>query len=79
MIEREAVAQQVRQRHQDELLRVPGVVGTGIAETMDQTGGRTLCIRIYVERITDKLQARLPKTLDGIPTTVVEVGRPRLL
>ncbi len=75
----EAEAIRAKQKHQEELLKVPGVIGAGVGEATDEKGVQSLCIRIYVKRITDELQAAIPKTIEGFPTSIIEVGSPGIL
>lgn len=60
---------EVLERHTDSLLSVPGVVGVAEGES----GGRPV-IRVFVERRTRELEARLPRALEGYPVVVVESG-----
>ncbi len=56
--------------HAPELIKVPGV--TAIAVGALDSGEP--CVRIYVDKLTDALRAKLPTTLDGWPVDVEESG-----
>ena len=60
---------------QDELLKIPGVRGVSIG--YKYVGGKatgTLCIRVLVEKKQNEVSGkyRIPKTIHGVPTDVVE-------
>ena len=55
----------VKEKYEEELLKIKGVVGVGANHS----------IIIYVEKLTPQLAAWLPRTLEGIPVRVVEVGK----
>jgi hypothetical protein len=63
-------AKSVRDRHEDELKGVPGVVGTGIGA--DETGHAE--IQVYVEKLTPQAQAAIPAEVEGTPVKAVETG-----
>jgi hypothetical protein len=58
--------------HTDELMAVPGVVGTGIGAC----GGRP-CIKVFVTRKTEALERRIPSALEGFPVEMEETGELR--
>jgi hypothetical protein len=62
----------VIQRHAEELLEIPGVVG--VAQGAHE--GRSV-VQILVERRTPELMSKLPRTLDGYPVVVVQSGELR--
>lgn len=64
----------VKKRYETSLLAIRGVVGLGIGET-EHRGRHIPCIRVYVERINEELEKQLPKSLDGFPVAMVEVGK----
>ncbi|GIX45864.1 MAG: hypothetical protein KatS3mg131_0075 [Candidatus Tectimicrobiota bacterium] len=68
---RVAAAAAVQRRHTEALMRLPGVVGTGIGLS-EETG--QVVIEVYVERATAALQRALPRRLEGLPVQVVETG-----
>jgi hypothetical protein len=63
-------AKSVRDRHEDELKGVPGVVGTGIGA--DETGHAE--IQVYVEKLTPQAQAAIPADFEGTPVKAIETG-----
>ncbi len=65
------VASAVKERHEDRLFDIPGVVGTGIS--VDDDGNPV--IEIYVERATRAAGRPIPQALEGVPVRVVETGR----
>lgn len=65
------LARQAKERHEEELLRTPGVVGTGIGA--DVNGNAV--IEIYVKGGAKKEVGQpIPDTLDGVPVRVIETG-----
>lgn len=73
-----------RARHEVTLLRLPNVVG--VAAAFKATAGRIAdqpCVSVLVERkaADDELAdtEKVPPDLDGVPTDVLEVGRPQAL
>ena len=73
-ISKEVVAstKAVRDRHEDQLMRIPGAVGSGIAAG-DQPGQAT--IEVYVEKLTPQVSAAAPKDVEGTPVNLIESGR----
>lgn len=63
------VVEEVKRRHEADLLKTPGVVGVGIG----RKEGRE-CIRIYVSEETPKILAALPRSLEDVPVEVVVSG-----
>ena len=61
----------VRDRHHDELMRIPGAVGTGIG-VGDQPG--QTAIEVYLKKLTPEAQAAAPKTVEGVPVRLIETG-----
>ncbi len=61
----------VRDRHEDQLMSIPGAVGTAIGAG-DQPGQPE--IEVYVEKLTPKVQAGAPKEVEGIPVKLIESG-----
>jgi hypothetical protein len=61
----------VRDRHEDELMRIPGAVGTAIGMS-DQPGKPA--IEVYVKKMTPKAQAAAPKEVEGVPVKLIENG-----
>ena len=67
-MEREPLAT-VLERHTQELLAIPGVLGTG--EGSEE--GEPVFV-VFVERRTSALEARLPRKLDGYRVVLRETG-----
>ena len=63
-------AKSVRDRHEDELTHVPGVIGTGIGA--DDNGHPE--IQVYVDKLTPQAQAAIPAEVEGTPVKAVETG-----
>jgi hypothetical protein len=61
--------EEVLRQHTEEWMAIRGVVGTGIGQCDGES-----CIRIMVDRKTDELTARLPKTAGGYRVDIVETG-----
>lgn len=61
----------VRDRHNAQLMKVPGAVGTGIGQG-DQPN--TAEIQLYVNQMTPEAQSAAPTSLDGVPVRVIETG-----
>jgi hypothetical protein len=57
------------EKHTPELLAIPGVNGTG--EGLEQ--GVPVFL-IFVKKRTAELEARLPKTIEGHPVVIREIG-----
>ena len=61
----------VMEKHQEELMRIPGVLGVGIGRS--ETTGEFV-ILVMVEEMTPALQEALPKELDGFKVEPVVTG-----
>jgi len=61
-------------RHTEDLMSIPGVVGTGQGVQDDKP-----CIIVFVEEKTDSLAQEIPSTLEGWPVRVDVVGEIRPL
>lgn len=72
-VSKEAVASAtaVRDQHEDELMSIPGAVGTGIGMS-DQPGQPA--IEVYVEKLTPQARAVAPKEVEGMPVKLIENG-----
>ena len=72
-LSKEAVesATAVRDRHEDELMKIPGAVGTGIG--MSEEPGQPAII-VYVTKNTPQTQAATPKEVEGVPVKTVQNG-----
>ncbi len=66
-----ASAASVRDRHEDELMRIPGAVGTGIGAS-DQPGQPAIVV--YVKKLTPEVQAAAPKEMEGVPVKLIANG-----
>ncbi len=66
--------QETLKKHTNELMSIPGVVGTGqgLCEAKP-------CIKVFVIEKTPDLDQRIPKTLDGYPVVVEETGEIKAL
>jgi hypothetical protein len=65
-----ASAKAVRDRHEDQLMSIPGAVGSGIAAY--QSGQPV--IEVLVEKMTPQVQAATPRDVEGTPVKVIETG-----
>ena len=65
---------EVLRKHTDELLTLPGVVGTGEG----LCDGRP-CIKVYVVEKTPELEQEIHRLLDPCPLSIEETGRFRSL
>jgi len=66
-----ASAAAVRDRHEDQLMKIPGAVGTAIGMS-DQSGQPA--IEVYVKKMTRQAQAAAPKEVEGVPVKLIENG-----
>lgn len=64
----------VLKQHTDQLLSLPGVVGTAISECEGKP-----CIKVLVVKETPELMAKIPRTLEGYPVVLEETGEIRPL
>ena len=64
----------VLKEHTDNLMALPGVVGTG----QGLSDGKP-CIRVFVLKKTPALLDKIPSTIDGYPVVVDETGVIRAL
>ena len=60
----------VLKEHTDELMSLPGVVGTG----QGLCDGKP-CIKIFVKQLTPELVAKIPKSIKGYKVEAVETGQ----
>jgi hypothetical protein len=65
----EEKAKTVMRRHEDQLLSIEGIVGSGIG----RDSGIPV-INIYVVKKTKSLEEKIPSTMDGIPVRIIESG-----
>jgi hypothetical protein len=61
----------VRDRHEDELMKIPGAVGTAIG--MSDTPGQP-AINVYIDKMTPEAEASAPKEVEGLPVKLIENG-----
>ena len=61
---------EIQDRHQDEVLQIPGVQGIGIG--LDQNG-LGFVFHVYV---TAQATATVPRAIEGVPVQLVETGGP---
>jgi hypothetical protein len=64
-------ASAVRDRHEDQLMSIPGAVGTAIGFS-DQAGQPA--IEVYLKKMTPEAKAAAPKTIEGVPVKLIESG-----
>lgn len=64
-------AMAVRDRHEDQLMSIPGAVGTGIGLS-DKPGQPA--IEVYIKKMTPEAQAAAPKEVEGLPVKLIENG-----
>ena len=61
----------VRDRHEDELMKIPGAVGTAIG--MSDTPGQP-AIEVYIDKMTPEARNAAPKEVEGLPVKLIENG-----
>jgi hypothetical protein len=64
-------AKAVRDRHEDQLMSIPGAVGTGIG-TSEEPGQPAIVL--YVKKKTAQTDAATPKEVEGVPVKIIENG-----
>ena len=62
----------IKERHEDRLLAVPGVVGLGVGVSQKPIG--QAAIEIYVKEATESLNQALPRSIDGVEVKIIETG-----
>lgn len=67
---------QIKQRHEEELLGLDGVIGVGVGIS---TRTHKPCIKAYLKEPPARLHAAIPQQLDGVEVEVEEVGDVRAL
>ncbi|MBU1299905.1 MAG: hypothetical protein KKF20_01250 [Bacteroidetes bacterium] len=62
-------------------MMIPGVVGTAIGECDELPCPEKFgaCIKILVVELTDELEMKLPKNIEGYPVVIEETGEIRAL
>lgn len=66
--------EQVLKEHTDELMSIPGVVGTAIGLCDERP-----CIKVYVVKKTPEIDQKIPDSLEGYPVMTEESGEFRKL
>lgn len=66
-----ASATAIRDRHEDDLMRIPGAVGTGVG-IGDEPGQPAIIV--YVKKITPETQAATPKDVEGVQVKLIQSG-----
>src|SRR3989337_1021433 len=61
--------EEVLNEHTDNLMSIPGVVGTAQGLCNNKP-----CIKFYVIKITQELEQKIPKALEGHPIVIEETG-----
>jgi hypothetical protein len=64
-------AVEIKDRHSDHLLSIPGVVGVGVAE--GEVGQYVLTI--HTETDDQEVLDHIPESIEGCPVKVVQSGR----
>jgi len=62
----------VLEENAETLMRLPGVVGTGLSESSGQP-----CVRVLVDKMTPELLEQIPTSLEGYAVAVEETGKHR--
>jgi hypothetical protein len=65
-------ASAIKDRHESDLFKIPGVIGTGIG-TAGQPG--KVAIQVYVDHETSQIDSAVPLTLKGMPVKIIETGQ----
>jgi hypothetical protein len=60
--------------HTDELMSIPGVVGTAQGFCDDKP-----CIKVYVHELTPELEGKIPKNIEGYAVDIEATGEIRAL
>jgi hypothetical protein len=68
----QAAATQAKERHEQAIMRIQGVVGIGVGAS-DVVPGEAV-VEVYVEKATPAVRAAIPAQLDNVPVKVVETG-----
>lgn len=66
--------QEIQQKHQYDLMRIPGVVGVGIGLEADES-----VLVVMVAKQTRTIKRKVPKQLDGYRLVIQETGVIRAL
>ncbi len=68
----QAAATQAKERHEQAVMRIEGVVGLGVGAS-DVAPGEAV-VEVYVKQATPAVRAAIPAQLDNVPVKVVETG-----
>jgi hypothetical protein len=63
-------AGEIKKRRDQELMSIPGVVGTGLSRDPDGAP----VIEVYVERLSPKVEQSVPAELEGVRVRIVVTG-----
>jgi hypothetical protein len=63
-------ADDVKQRHEADLMSIPGGVGVGVGQCDEQA-----CIKVFVEQETPELAGAVPTDLEGVPVELEAIGK----
>jgi len=66
-----ATTKAIRDRHEDQLMSIPGAVGSAIGAS-DQPGQPEIVV--YVKKMTPQVQAATPKDVEGTPVKIIGTG-----
>jgi hypothetical protein len=66
-----ATIDQIKEKHEMNLMAIPGVSGVGIGEDPRKPGR---VIKVYVERITPELKQKIPAKVDGYSVSIEQTG-----
>ncbi len=67
----EASAKAVRDRHEGQLMNVPGAVGSAIGPAINPVKPAVV---VYVNKLTPQVQAAAPTDVEGTPVKLIETG-----
>jgi hypothetical protein len=62
----------VKERHEESILDIDGVVGMGIG--LSETVPGQFVIEVYTKNPTHRMRSLIPKTLESIPVKMIETG-----
>lgn len=65
-------AKQVKERHEESLFSIEGVVGMGIG--LSETVPDKVVIQVYVKKSPSEIRPLIPKDLNGVSVEVIETG-----
>jgi len=57
--------------HENQVLKIPGVVGMGIGKAEDSS---QLVFKVFVKKLTPRVERAIPKNLGGVPVGIEETG-----